>query len=81
MIPILLLLVNRLTAMLLSDSSNLITVDSFLAQTDKLSSSAKFWIQPFSIMWSKSLIEILEKINPIMEPWSTPEIVSNNLLW
>ena len=81
MIPILLLLVNRLTAMLLSDSSNLIKVDSFLAQTDKLSSSAKFWIQPFSIKWNKSLTEILEKINSIMEPWSTPEIVSNNLLW
>lgn len=69
-----LLLANQLPGILLSDSNNLITSESVLAQVDKVLSFSKmkyyhfekfFKVQTFSIKYNKSLVKILKRIGPI----------------
>ena len=60
---------------MLSDSNNLITSESVLAQADKVLSSAMLRAETFSMKQNKSLIEISKRIG-IMEPWDISEIVS-----
>lgn len=62
-------------AILLSDSNNLITSESVLAQADKVLSSAMLRVETFSMKQNKSLIEISKRIG-IMEPCDISEIVS-----
>lgn len=68
-----LLLLDQLTAMLLSGPNNLITLKDFVEKVDQVLSSEKLWIVAFL------MITALTRIAPTIEPGGSPKNISNKL--